>query len=363
MDTQFGVNHALAVKLFSKRLFRETLKAVSFRPFIGKTSDSLVQLNPELKKVGDQITYGLRMLLTGDGKQGDETLEGYEEDLVFFSDAILINQLRHAVRSAGKMSEQRVPYRVREEARMRLSDWTADRLDTSFFNQLAGNTNQGSTKFTGNNTVTAPDSAHKILATASTGEASLSASSIFTLTLIDRGKLKADVISPKIRPIVVNGQKKHVCFLHPYQKHQLRTNTNTAQWMDIQRAAMEGGKITNNPIYTGSLGEYNNVVLHEADRIPWGGSTNASDDAYRTHTALGVDYVARAVLCGAQAAVLCTGRQTSEKMDATWVEELFDYKNKLGVAAGLIFGLKKSIFDSKDFGTITISSYSPNPNA
>ena len=72
--------------------------------------------------------------------------------LSFYDDAVLINQLRHAVRSKGKMSEQRVPYSVREEARMGLTDWWADRMDTAFMNQLGGNSNQTDTKFTGNNT-------------------------------------------------------------------------------------------------------------------------------------------------------------------------------------------------------------------
>ncbi|KKK78727.1 hypothetical protein LCGC14_2840640, partial [marine sediment metagenome] len=43
----------------------------------------------------------------------------------------------------------------------------------------------------------------------------------------------------------------------------------------------------------------------------------------------------------------------------TWVEELFDYENQLGVAAGQISGLKKSIFNSNDFGTIVMTGYAP----
>jgi hypothetical protein len=41
----------------------------------------------------------------------------------------------------------------------------------------------------------------------------------------------------------------------------------------------------------------------------------------------------------------------------TWVEELFDYENQLGVSAGLIFGLKKTVYNSTDFATIVMSSY------
>ncbi len=345
--TEFGVNHPLAVKLYSKRLFQEALKETFVYKFIGKSSSDLIQLNPELKETGDQLTYGLRMLLTGDGIQGDNTLEGNEEALSTYSDSILINQIRHAVRSAGKMSEQRVPYSVREEAMQGLKDWFADRIDTSFFNHICGYAAQTDTKFTGNNTAVEPDTSHYIYATASTAEASLSASSSFSLALVDRAIATIKVMTPGIRPLRVNGEAKYVMFLHPYQVYQLRVNnTGTGQWVDIQKAAMQGGQITKNPIYTGALAEYNGVIMHEATRVT---------------TGLSATNVRRAVICGAQAAVMCTGRQTKAGLDANWVEELFDYKNQLGVAGGLIFGLKKTRFNSKDFGTFVISSYSPAP--
>lgn len=99
--TEFGVNHPLAVKLYSKRLLHEALKETWVYKFIGTGSDSLIQLNPELKEVGDQLTYGLRMLLSGDGVQGDDTLEGNEEALTLYSDSLVINQLRHAMNNGA----------------------------------------------------------------------------------------------------------------------------------------------------------------------------------------------------------------------------------------------------------------------
>ena len=41
----------------------------------------------------------------------------------------------------------------------------------------------------------------------------------------------------------------------------------------------------------------------------------------------------------------------------SWVEEVFDYGNQLGVSAGLTFGAKKNRFNSADFSTIAISTY------
>ena len=124
--TEFGVNHPLAVKVFSKQLATEVISKTYLSKFIGKGKGSLVQELTDLKKsAGDQITHGLRVQMSGTGIQGDATLEGNEEALSFYDDAILVNQLRHATRTNGKMTEQRVPYYLRAESRDALSDWFA----------------------------------------------------------------------------------------------------------------------------------------------------------------------------------------------------------------------------------------------
>lgn len=346
-NTSYGVNDALAVKLWSKKLFQEALKQTYASRFMGKGSDSIIQIKDETSKgAGDRITIGLRMQLSASGVQGDGTLEGNEEALTTYSDNVFIDQLRHAVRSAGKMSEQRVPFSVREEARMGLQDWWADRIDTWFFQQVCGNTAQTDTRFTGNQATIAPDSDHQIWVTGSNDQA-LGSGNVMTLSMIDKCVERAKTLSPMIRPVMVNGEKKYVMFLHPYQVYDLRTNTTSGQWLDIQKAALSAKNESNNPIYTGALGEYNGVVLHEATRVTTG--VNSS-------TGAAISTVRRAVFCGAQAATMAYG-QGNQGGDMSWVEELFDYGNQLGVSAGLIGGLKKMQFNSKDFSTIVVSSY------
>jgi len=163
---------------------------------------------------------------------------------------------------------------------------------------------------------------------------------------------KAKTASPVFRPIKERGDNYFVAFLHPNQVYQIRGQSNAnqgAQWADIQRAAMQGGQGSDNQIWTGALGVYNGTILHESTRIP------------SITTAAGAGTGRRAVLCGAQAAVFATGQKddaTGQEM--SWFEELFDYGNKLGVSAGLIGGLKKTQFNSTDFATIAMSSYSPD---
>jgi N4-gp56 family major capsid protein len=86
--------------------------------------------------------------------------------------------------------------------------------------------------------------------------------------VIDKALEAAVTASPLIRPIKYQGENMYVCFLHPVQVTDLRTSTSTGQWLDIQKAAMTGGRVNDNPIFTGALGVYNNIVLHSAFRIP-----------------------------------------------------------------------------------------------
>jgi N4-gp56 family major capsid protein len=347
--TLYATGNALAVKLWAKKLFEEALKQTYFSRFMGSGTANVVQLKDETSKgPGDRITIGLRMQLTGAGIQGDGTLEGNEEGLTTYTDNVFIDQLRHAVRSAGKMSEQRVTFDVREECRMGLQDWWADRLDTSFFNQIGGNTAQADTRYTGNQVAIAPDTAHKKFVNSNElTDASISTTSLFSLTVIDKALEAAVTASPLIRPVKYQGENMYVTFLHPVQVTDLRTSTSTGQWLDIQKAAMTGGRVNDNPIFTGALGVYNNVILHSAFRIP---------QAVNATTTAAIASTRRAVFCGAQAAVMAYG-QNNQDGEMTWVEELFDYGNQLGVSAGLIFGIKKMVFNSADFGTITIPTY------
>lgn len=350
--TEFGVNNPLAVKLWSKKLLSEAIAATWIGKFVGTTKDSLIYRKDETSKnAGDQVVCGLRMRLTGDGVQGDATLEGQEEALTTYSDTLVINQLRHATRSAGKMSEQRVPFDVRQDNMEGLRDWWSERFDLCLANQIAGNTAQSDTRYTGNNGIVAADVDHLIRAGAVANDEGLGASNKFDLSLIDscvaRAKTFFENGIPIIRPLRIDGEDKYVMFLHPYQVRDMRTNASNGQWLDIQKAATAGGDRSKNPIFTGALGEYNGVILHEWTRLPKGVHSVNNTEVTNTR---------RAVFCGAQAACIAFGSENGvDKM--SWFEELFDYGNQLGVSAGAIFGIKKTRFNNKDFGTIVVPTY------
>jgi N4-gp56 family major capsid protein len=355
--TSYGVNDALAVKLWSKKLAVEVSKATAIAPLIGTDSNSIIQLKDETSKsAGDAITFGLRRQLVGDGVTENQVLQGNEEALSTFSDKLTINELDHAVRvkNGQTIDAQRVPFDLRDEATAGLADWYGDRMSLAFFMQVGGYT-ATTINFEGRvitikpvhylfNQPTAPTQV--VRPNARANDESLISTDIFNLTLIDTAVERAKLSNPRLRPVMVDGQKKWVMYIHPSQTTDLRTSTSTGQWLDIQKAVYQGSK-QNNPIYDGSLGEYNNVVLREAEHVVTG--VNSS-------TAAQITTVRRAVLLGAQSAVCGFGIDRSASKYKT-VEELFDYQRELGVSVQTVLGMKKTVFNSADFGCVVVSTY------
>jgi N4-gp56 family major capsid protein len=287
------------------------------------------------------------MQLTGTGQSGDDVLEGNEEALATYSDDVFLGQLRHAVRSAGKLSEQRVPFSVRDEARDGLADWFSARIDEGFMNQLAGYTDQTDTRYTGMQAALATDANHSLLCGDAAGgaTASLGASDIYSLSIIDVAIERAKILTVPMRPVKVGANSYFVNFIHTFQGTQIRRNTGTGEFIDLNKSVLQGGEGRgDSPIFNGAFGVYNNTVIHDSTRIP---SSLAS--------------TRRAVFCGAQSAAIAFGKNSGPNQ-FSWVEKVFDYDNQLGVATGLIFGLKKLVFAYSDanthnFGNLVITSY------
>lgn len=361
--TAYPVNDALAVKLWSRTLEHEALKFTDIGPLLGTNANAIIQQKTETQKgPGDQITFGIRMQLNGAGFSENDLAEGNGEQLTTYNDALLINELGHVVgvKSRYTIDQQRVPFNLREEARDGLADWWAKRYSVAFFNQVCGYTPQNDVRYTGLNAVTAPSAGRIVRQNNKASDDLLVAGDEFTLDLLDTVKLQATTATPPIRPVKVGGggdrmrrdfnytlTDKFVCMLHPNQIQQIRRNTSTGQWFDIERAALMGGKGTNSPIYTGAMGEYNGIILRQAVDVTNGVSAAGAD----------VPTAKRAVFLGGQSAIMAFG-QDNGPTKYRWNEELFDHKRKLEVSAWSIYGLKKTRFNAVDYGCFVISSFS-----
>jgi N4-gp56 family major capsid protein len=357
-NTTFGVNDALAVKLWARTLEYDVVYRSDIAALIGTESNSIIQLKTETsKEAGDNVKFQLMKKLTGDGFTESEIAEGNGESLSIYSDNVTINELGHVVEvpNAGRaIDAQRVSFNLRSAAKDGLATWKKERLSVTFFNHVCGYTPETRVKFTGNNTIVAPT--RKIVTeSGSTNDEDLDSDDTFSLKYIDYAREMAETASSPLRPINVMGVDggrdisggKYVMYLHPYQVTDLRTDTGSGQWLDIQKAALMGGSDSKNPIYTDALGEYNNVILKKANHITQG--VNSS-------TGAAITTVRRAVLLGAQAAVVAFGKNNGPTT-YNWNEELIDHKRKLEVSILTMWGMKKTQFNSSDFGTVVVSSY------
>jgi N4-gp56 family major capsid protein len=275
--TAFTALSPLAVKLWARKAFSDAVKNTLYGKMTGKSDRSIVQVKDELKGEGDRARFRLRCLPTGTGVQDDETLEGNEEGLDYRYFDVSLGEKRHAIKVDLNLSAQRTMADVRQDAKDALQEWIEEYLDTTYFEYLSG-IGQGATTAIskyhvsgalGGNALQAPSSDRIVFGgTGVTTRAGLAATDIMTLTVLDKVAEKITRASPTMRKPVIDGQKLWPIILSPEQVTSIRTNTSSGQWLDIQKAAMMGGKVGDNPIWSDALGVYNDFLLMKSVRIP-----------------------------------------------------------------------------------------------
>lgn len=358
--TNFTSASPHAVKIWSRKAWSDAVKATMFGKLMGTGPSAIVQVKNELKKgPGDRIRFSLRALPSGLGVQDDEVLEGNEEGLDFKYFDINLGEKRHAIKVDLNLSAQRTMFDVRAEAKDALQEWLEEYLDTTFFEYLTGSGAgpAGASYYhpsgpLGGNALLAP-SADRVAygGTGNTAVSGIEVGDTMSLSVLDKVAAYLKLASPTIRKGSVAGKRAWVVIMHPYQVNDLRSNTNTGQWMDIQKAALQGGSGENSLFWGESLGMYRDMILMESTRVP----------AF-TNWGAGAIQGARALVLGAQAAVVAQGQGTDDKGKLKLIEKTFDYEKSYGVSATLIWGMAKSRFDGQsDFGVFTIDTAAAAP--
>lgn len=292
----------------------------------------------------------------GDGVVGDNTLEGNEEALRSFDQVIQIDQLRHAHRSKGRMSEQKSVVKFRKEAKDTLSYWLADRWDQMGLLTLSGvaysQTNRGAVRigsplnelsFAAD--VTAPSAnrytrwkaAGGLITSGATNTDVLAADTPSWKMLVE---LKAYAVDQYIKPLRSSGGiDMYAVIMTPRGIAKLKQDT---QFLDAWKLAQERG--SGNPIFKGTghgpngfyidglfICEYRHVYNTTGTATKWGAGNLVEGQ--------------RVILAGAQALGI------ADIGAPRWVEKEFDYNNQPGIAVGKICGFKKPVFRSQVTGT------------
>jgi N4-gp56 family major capsid protein len=354
---EYALDHPLARELWADRLQAENFANTRWTQFIGDASSLIHMHNDFQKGIGTQLTFALRLQMDQEGSLDNALLEGNEGNYSVVEDSMVIRMLRFAAEGTGAIDRARIGWDDREQVRQALSEVWIRRDEQAFFNQLGGARYQTDVRYTGLNPVHDPadegDTNHYLLLGAA-DEQSLAAGDEFTPDHIDYciERAKSDSFGPPIKPLRIEGGEYYAMFIHTFSAQDLRDN---ADWKNAQLNAMSGGAINNNPIFTGALGMWNNTVIYESDYVCNG--VNASTGAR-------LSSVRRNVFCGAQTLLLGYGKNGGSKSSMFWREREIDYGNRLGVAAGKVFGLKASTFDfaqdgtQQRFGSIVVPTYS-----
>jgi len=336
----------LTVKIWAKQMMAQFAQWSFYLRISSKEDTSAVMVLDNLEKhAGDSVTFGESTLLTGAGVLGLNALTGNEEAPQTFADALVINELCHAVLLSGPISNQRTLFDRRKIGRNRLADWYAARVDHAGANQLGSYIPQTDARYTGLQACVA--TTRQILPVGVSDAATLGTSNTFQITFWDTAVRSAKSLTNGIRPIKVNGRDLYISVMHPSQVTDMRQNTSTGQWLDIEKAALTGGDIGDNPIFWNSLGMYHGVLMHENSRV-----TNSVANA-----GTAVANTKRAQFLGAQAAVLAFGRGQGEAQKFRWLEELRDFGRQIGIGVSAIWGLVKVQFNAQDFAVIAVDTY------
>lgn len=358
--TEFALNAALAVQRWSTSLAVEAEVKQYFRRFMGTGDNAVIKVQTELsKKAGEKITVALCMKLSGDGVEGDNVIEGTsaEEALTFFNDALFIDQRRKGTKSKGKMSEQRVPYNLRRKGRDALAVWWGEDYDQNIICYLSGARGVDTSfhtdaSWTGraNNDFDSPDTDHQLYGGNASAKNDLDAADKMHLNVVERCVAAAETLDPMMRPMQIEGENKFVLLMHTWQAYDLRTSISANDWMDIQKEAGENSK--SNLVYKNSLGEYAGVIMHKHRNVVRFSDYGSGGDVT----------AARALFLGAHAGIIAWGGGGAYGR-YSWNEETDDRGNALAITAGAIYGVKKSRYNSKDFGVLAVDSYCVDPNA
>jgi N4-gp56 family major capsid protein len=353
-----------AQKKWSANLAVDTRKKSYFeKRFIGTDDNNIIQRKTELETdAGDTVSFDLCVQMRAKPTYGDARLEGKEESLKFYTDQVIIDQVRHAASAGGKMSRKRTAHDMRMIAKNRLGDYFARLVDELFFMYLSGSRGVNEdfiedlsyAGFAGN-AFTAPDTGHLLYGGTVTSKAALTSADKMTVTVIEKATNKAEMMQARdprtanMVPVSNESDEQYVMLMSPFQEYDLRTNAGSGQWIDFQKAAA-GAEGRKNPIFQGTLGMINNVVLHK----------HRNTIRFNDYGAGSNVLAARALFLGRQAAVVAYG--TAGGLRYSWEENTKDYGNEPTVASGFIGGIKKTVFNGRDFGVISIDTAAADPN-
>lgn len=318
-QTQIVTGHALAPLIVQRQLFLEQKKAAYFTRFFSGTGNAPVfEKSDFLKSKGETMTFGLIPRVTGAPITGNTTVKGKEDKLTFYTYQLTLDRYRYAIKDDGALTRQRFVGDIPTEMKNALTVWGAELIDQQCMDALftaptdiyyGGDANQVSDLTAGDNITPALISKMKAIA------------------LTRRGSGKTP-----LQPVMVDGKKYFVLLVSPDVAVDLKYDTN---FMAAQKDAAERG--SNNPLFTGMLGIWDGVVIHEHENVP----------IYSNGGSGAVKYT-KCALIGASALCWAWGERPSI------VEEDEDYEEFKAYCWRMTAKCGKPKFNNYDYGMLAL---------
>lgn len=363
--TQFTTSDLQTVKLWSNRIYKDFITDSGLLAAM-ITSGVVSKQDKTQNDAGDSVRVSFLNRLTGAGLVGDQVATGNENSLTYYTDTVLINQLRMPVSIPNTMtiSQQRVLYDLPEDTYQVSMDWMKIRGVIGALYQLAGYTATSFTydgvtytgddrlQLTGLNAAIAPTTNRVFRPNSLTTDEAVNADTTATMkfSLIDECEALAETVRPYIRPISETSGVKYHMYVHTRQWQQLIQDTTAPiQYRDIFGNMIASGRgdgaIARSMIYS-------QTEIFKTDKIPNG--VNSSSAASLAN-------VRRAVFCGRDAACLALGKGYSDGKETVpgfiIREDTWDIGQQRRIAINGIFGIKKIQFNSLDNGVIVVPTY------
>lgn len=369
--TQFSSSNDLTVKLWSQRQLYDFDSDLELLGQMIKNG-VIKRFDDTSKQSGDRIRIPYLKRLTGQGLLGNATATGNEDELTYFTDDLLINQLRYpiSIPAPQTIDVQRVLQDLPEDTYRVLSEWHKQRGIVSAMNQLAGNTATTITydgedysgnnrlKITGMNSAVAPSTTSGITRiirpNGLTTDQAVGADTTATMKL--SFILQCETIAETIRPYIPviggeNSMEKYHLYTHTEQWNQLMNDTTSPyQYRDLQNAMITSGRgeggIPNSFLFS-------KTRVFKTDKMPQGVDSGTSAAVANTR---------RAVFAGSDAGGIGFGQGYGDGKDAVpgWTikSDMYDIGQWQRIAMNGLYGIKKVQFNGSDNGTIVITTYS-----
>jgi N4-gp56 family major capsid protein len=350
----------LELTKWQSKMVREYVRDSGFAPYMGDSTEDIIQVKNELKDAGYTIRIPLLARLQGNGVSGNTLLTGNEEQQDMYYQDITWEFYRNAVLTTKKEREKSA-VDFFEEARPQLRSWASELIKYQLidsFHKMSGGLKFTASDATARNLWAVNNQDRVLYGSTQANYSGVHATDVnkvdntddkLTPAVGSLAKFMARQASPHIRPFKTGtqGREFYVMFCHPLCFRDLkRDSTMTAANRDARPRDVDA-----NPLFQDGDLVYDGVIYREIPEFyqPRQGSTANPETTISSSVVVGANF-----LCGAQALGFVNKQAplpTSKADD--------DYGFLKGVGIELAHGIDKLRWNNgsglnKDHGMVTV---------